>query len=98
MQLLNKFLILLCLLTGFSYPQDGYGQSRKVKKAQKEADKKKEAQKEAYEKAKKADMAHRYSLQTDETKKRMKQTRKKADQFNNKYHETCFKRIFKRKH
>ena len=61
------------------------------------AEEKKEKQKEKYESAKKDDNERRLDMQTPETKQRMKESRKKADEFNNKGHESFFKRLFKRK-
>lgn len=98
MQLLRKIIVLLLILIGISFSQEAYTQSRKAEKAQKKADKQKENQKAAYEKAKKKDVAHRMNIQTAETKKRMKQTRKQADLINDRYHEPFFKRIFRRRH
>jgi hypothetical protein len=98
MQLVRKIFVFLLVFVGLSFSQDVYSQSRKAEKAQKKAEKQKEEQKAAYEKAKKKDNAHRMDLQTSETKKRMKKTKKQADQFNNRYHEPFYKRIFRRRH
>jgi flagellar biosynthesis GTPase FlhF len=71
--------------------------SRKVQQAEAKAVKQKEQQKAANEKAKAKELKHREKVQTRETRERMKETRKKADQYNNKYREPFFKRIFGRK-
>ncbi len=83
---------------GISLPQTGNAQSRKVVKAQAKANRQKTDIKEAYLTAKKKDTNHRMSLQTAETRKRMKQSRKQADKFNNRYHECFIKHIFRHKH
>ena len=98
MQLLRKIVVLLVVLIGISFTQEAYTQSRKAEKAQKKAEKKKVDQKAAYERAKKKDTDHRMSLQTAETKKRMKESRKLADKNNDRYHEPFYKRIFRRRH
>jgi biopolymer transport protein ExbB/TolQ len=71
--------------------------SRKVKTAEaKKADQKEELIK-SYDKAREKELKHREKMQTKETRLRMKETRKKADKYNNKYKESFFKRIFGRK-
>jgi Spy/CpxP family protein refolding chaperone len=73
--------------------------SQKVQKAEKKAAKQKEKQKKAYERARKKELKHRYGIQTPETKERMNETHKQADQYNNskKNREPFFKRLFKLK-
>jgi hypothetical protein len=71
--------------------------SQKVKKAQEKAKDQKEEQQQQYKKAKDEDVKRREANQTALTKERMKETKKKADEFNNRGHECFFKRIFKRK-
>jgi hypothetical protein len=72
-------------------------ESKKVRKAEEKAEDQKAEQKKHYEKAKKEDNERRVGMQTPETKKRMKETRMKADEYNNQGHESFFKRLFKRK-
>jgi hypothetical protein len=72
-------------------------ESKKVRRAEEKAEKQKEKQKEKYEKAKKEDNERRMNMQTPETKKRMKDSRKKADSYNSQGREPFFKRLFKRK-
>jgi hypothetical protein len=99
MQLLRKIFVLLMIFVGLTlFSQEAYTQSRKAEKAQKKAEKQKEAQKAAYEKAKKKDVQHRVDIQSAETKKRMKQSRKQADLNNDRYHVPFYKRIFRRTH
>lgn len=72
-------------------------ESKKVRKARENAEEKKKLQREKYERAKADDDQRRFDMQTPKTKERMKEARKRADQFNNKGKEPFFKRIFKRK-
>ena len=72
-------------------------ESKKVRGSKKKAENQKEQQKEKYDKAKTDDNERRVDLQTPKTKERMKDTRKKADEFNNQGREPFFKRLFKRK-
>ncbi|HYX09474.1 MAG TPA: hypothetical protein VE912_22275 [Bacteroidales bacterium] len=71
-------------------------QSRTVKKAQRKADKaKKEAQK-AFDKKQEEGKKRHYEMQTDEVKKRMKQSRKEAKKFNDRK-EPFYKDLFRKK-
>ena len=71
--------------------------SRKVKKAEAKAADVKEQQERAYSKAKAKDMKHRMDLQTPATQKRMKESKKQADQHNDHYHRSFWGKIFGRK-
>lgn len=71
--------------------------SRKVKRAEEKAAAKKEKEQRNYEKAKEQDMKHRMDLQSPETKKRMKENKKKADENNDRYHRSFWDKIFGRK-
>jgi hypothetical protein len=74
-------------------------ESPKAKQARERAEKQKEKALENYEKAKAEDIKHRFNLQTPATKVRMLKNRKKADAFNNRYHESFLKKLIgKRKH
>jgi len=66
----------------------------KVPKQVKEAEKKKRQQKKAYEKARKKEIKRRYKMQTPETQKRMKQTRKEANAFNTGGKQSFWQRMF----
>ncbi len=66
----------------------------KVPKQVKEAEKKKKQQKRAYEKARKKEIKRRYKMQTPETQKRMKQTRKEANAFNTGGKQNLWQRMF----
>lgn len=68
-------------------------ESKKIKTAREKSEK----QKEKYEKAKKDDIKRRFEMQTPNTKKRMKENRKKAEEFNSLVRESFFERLFKRK-
>ena len=71
--------------------------SRKVKKAEAKIAAAKEKQDKAYAKAKQKDMQHRMDLQTPQTRQRMKESKKQADQNNDRYHQTLWQKIFGRK-
>ena len=73
-------------------------QSRKVKRALAKAEKQKEKEKQEYDRAKEKDLKHRMDLQSPETKKRMKDNKKNADRYNDKYHEPFLKRLFGKRH
>ncbi len=66
----------------------------KQPKQVKEAEKKKKQRKKAYEKARKKEIKRRYKMQTPETQKRMKQTRKEADYFNTGGKQNIWQKIF----
>ena len=71
--------------------------SRKVKKAEAKAAAAKEKEETAYKKAKEQDMKHRMDLQTPATKKRMKESKKKAEENNDHYRQSLWGKIFGRK-
>ena len=71
--------------------------SRKVKKAEAKAASDKDKKEQAYTKAKEQDIKHRVNLQTPETRKRMKESKKQADQNNAHYHQSLWNKIFGRK-
>lgn len=66
----------------------------KPPKQVREAEKKKKQQKKAYEKARQKEIKRRYKMQTPETQKRMKQTRKEADTFNTGGKQNIWQRMF----
>ncbi len=66
----------------------------KVPKQVKEAEKKKKQRKKAYEKARKKEIKRRYKMQTPETQKRMKQTRKEADHYNSGGKQNIWQKMF----
>lgn len=71
------------------------GQSDKVRKAEIKAEKVKEKQKKAYLTSQKKDKKRRFDMQSADTKKRMKETKKKARKINNQNHESFFEKLFK---
>jgi hypothetical protein len=73
------------------------GQSRKVIRAEKKAEKIKKDQAEAYERAKKKDKKHRMEIQSENTRKMMTETEKKSEQVRKDRREPFFKRLFRRK-
>ncbi|NJO91036.1 MAG: hypothetical protein HC831_20275 [Chloroflexia bacterium] len=87
------FLIFLVGVLGFS-ESTLHAQSRKVKKAEAKAEKKKEQQKKAYLVSQKKDKKRRLEMQTPETKKRMKETRRNARKINDQKHQPFIKRLF----
>ncbi|HDJ33442.1 MAG TPA: hypothetical protein ENF21_05020 [Bacteroidetes bacterium] len=85
-------LLLLMLPACFSTQH----QSRKVRQAVKNAERVEERQKKAYEKARKKEIKRRFNMQTPEVQERMKESRKKAREFNRQNREPFFKRILKK--
>ena len=71
--------------------------SWKVKKAEAKAAAAKEQQEKSYARAKEKDMKHRMDLQSPETKKRMKENKKQAEQNNEHYHQSFWDKIFGRR-
>lgn len=100
MKIPRRTIILVLFFSVLLFAQDLSAQSRKVMKAERKAEKVKEQQKKDFEKARKKELKHRWEIQSPKTKERMKETRKDADQFNNrmrKNHEPFWKKIFRRK-
>ena len=71
--------------------------SRKVRQAQKKAEKVEIQQKKAYEQARKKEIKRRFNMQTPETKERMKQTRREAREYNKSQKDSFFERLFRKK-
>ena len=69
-------------------------ESRKVRNAEKKAEQQKEHDRLAYDKAKASDIKRREEMQSPRTKKMMKEDRKKAGTFNDRYHKSFFQRLF----
>lgn len=97
MRILFRVLVVSLSLFLFHPASEISAQTKNVKKAEKQAEKKKEQQKKDYEKAKKKDVKHRFEIQTPETKKRMKETRKKSNQVNSRGKDPFLKRLFHHK-
>ena len=60
----------------------GYSQSKETIKKQRKSEKAKFEQKKDYQKARKKTIKHRQSIQTKEVQKRMKKSKKEADNYN----------------
>ena len=85
---LTGIILLLFLLQPVTSLQ---AQTRKVKQAQRRQEQLKEKNK------RKATLKHRHDIQTKEVQDRMKQTRKRSEQYNRGKKEPFFKDLFKRK-
>lgn len=72
-------------------------QSRKVKRAEAKAERQKEQQWNSVLESQKKDKKRRYEMQTSETKKRMKESKKKSKRINNQDREPFLKKLFHRK-
>ena len=74
-----------------------YSQSRKVRKAIKKSENAEENTERTYDKGRDEALKHRYDIQTKEVQKRMKESKKKADQYNKSNKEPFYKDLFNRK-
>lgn len=74
-----------------------YSQSRKVKKAIRKSEKAEENTQRTYDKGRDDALKHRYDIQSKEVKKRMKESKKKADQYYKSNREPFYKELFNRK-
>ena len=96
------FLLLIAALPFLSSAQDVNSNSPKPNKGstrmQKKAEKKKEKQKIQQENSEAQNLKHAEKLQTKEVRKRMKKSRKKADNWNSHRREFFLKRWFRKKH
>lgn len=87
------FIVTACLiLSGQVYPQQG-----KASAATKKNEHVKEENKKAYQKARKKTIKHRREIQTDETRKRMEATDKRAQAYNNRNDKKWYQDLFKKK-
>ena len=73
------------------------GQPGTEKKIERLEVRKLQKEKKEYEKRRKAAVKHRYSIQTKEVQERMKESKKKADNFNKSKKEPFFEELFKKK-
>ena len=97
MKTLLKFLLLLSLIVVSGAVGTVEAQSRKVKRAEAKAEKQKERQWNAVLKSQEKDKKRRFEMQTSDTKKRMKATKKSAKRINNQGREPFLKKLFHRK-
>ena len=71
-------------------------QSRKVRKAIRRAEKHENMDERFYEKKRKAALKHRYEIQAKDVRKRMKESQKKAEKYNNQGEEPFYRNLFKK--
>jgi hypothetical protein len=91
---LKKLIIALQFLLIIAIPL--YSQTGKAGKAIKKEKKVEKTVQIDYEKNRKEALTHRYKIQTPEVQKRMKNSRKKVDQYHKQKNKTTFKDIFNR--
>jgi hypothetical protein len=72
-------------------------QPRKVRQAQRKAEKVSKQEKKEYDKRRKAALKHRYEIQTKETRERMKETEKRSAKYGRKQKEPFYKNLFKKR-
>ena len=70
------------------------GQTRKVKQAQRRQEQLKQKEKKEYEQRRKAALKHREDIQTKEVRARMKETKKRSDNYNKGEKEPFYKGLF----
>ena len=92
---LNKIaVIVLALLLSVQVSE---AQSRKVKRTIAKQEKREKQEERAYEKTRKKVVKQRFAMQSDQTKERMKQTRKKSKEYNDRGREGFIKKLFNEK-
>lgn len=74
-----------------------YSQTKTVRQAEKKKQEIEQRQRKAYEKARKKSVREKFNIQTEETQKRMKESRRRARRNNPAYREPFISRIFKKK-
>lgn len=92
---LKKLIIVLQFLLILAVPLQS--QTGKAGKAIKKQERVEKSSLKNYEKSRKKALNHRYKIQTPEVQERMKNSRKKVDQYHKQKNKTEFKDIFKRK-
>jgi hypothetical protein len=97
---IKLILLLIVLLPLFSTGQDVNARSpqpdKKTTRLQQKAEKKKEERKVKQENSEAQNLKHAEKIQTKEVRKRMKKSRKKADDWNT-HHDSWFKSLFRKK-
>lgn len=88
---LSFVIILMAAVANFSTAD---GQSRKTRRTEAKAEKKKEQQKKDFLVSQEKDKKRRYEMQSPETKKQMKDNKKRAKRINNQNHSPFLKRLF----
>jgi hypothetical protein len=89
-----KLVLFMFLITAVGNFSTADGQSRKIKKAEAKAEKKKEQQKKDFLVSQEKDKKRRYEMQSPETKKQMKDNKKRAKRINSQNHTPFLKRLF----
>ena len=84
-------IILLTLVLSVNVTE---AQSRKVKKAIAKRERQEKQEKREYEKTRKKVVKHRYDIQTDKTRERMKETLKKSKDYNKQRRKGFFDKLF----
>lgn len=74
-----------------------YSQTGKPGKAIKKQERVEKSLKKDFEKSRKKTLKHRYNIQTPEVQERMKNSKKKVEQYHKQKNKTTFKDIFKGK-
>jgi hypothetical protein len=91
-----KFGILTVLLMLF-FSESGFSQTKTVRQAEKKKQEIEQRQKKAYEKARKKSTKDKFNMQTEETQKRMKESRKRSRRNNSANKQPFGRWIFKKK-
>ena len=91
-----KRFILLLLVTKLTI-LGLHSQTRKVRVAQKKAEKTEQLQKKYYQKARKFIVKQRIKMQDKNTQKRMAEARKRANRFNKRHKDIFFVRFIKKR-
>jgi hypothetical protein len=73
------------------------GQSRKVRQTIAKQERRERQEKRDYEKTSKKVLKHRYEIQTVKTKERMKETKRKSDEYNDRGRENFIQKLFSKK-
>ncbi len=97
MNVFSKVILLLLLIIASVSFSTTVAQSKKVRKSEARAEEQKEKQKKAYLLSQGKDKKRRFHMQTPETKKRMKETKRDARKLNDQNHQPFLKKIFHRK-
>ena len=92
--LIRIFLLLFLMLQPVATLQ---AQTKRVKQAERRQEQLKQKEKRLYEKKRKAALKHRQDIQTREVQDRMKETKKRSDQYNKGKKEPFYKDLFNRK-
>ena len=86
--------ILLALVLSVNVAE---GQSRKVKQAIAQQEKRDRLEQKAYEKTRRKVVKQRYEMQTDKTRERMDETRRKSKEYNDRGRQGFIKKLFSKK-